>query len=93
MNDRRPMFSTPGWIANHGIFYFLQVLSFYFDRYRQPPWAVLRLDNIPVSPVSDCVLHVIVENKFIYRMDQIKVASPGDVIRLHDSYRFAHGTR
>jgi hypothetical protein len=27
------------------------------------------LDDIPVSPVSDRILHVVVENKFIYRID------------------------
>src|SRR5207302_844444 len=62
------------------------------DRDRQPLRTARRLHAIPVAPAVLVVLHVVVENEDIGTADEIEIAAPWDVRRLHDHASHANGS-
>src|SRR5512146_2434719 len=56
---------------------------------RNPP--VRSLDPVPVPPISRGVLHLIVQNELVNRMDDVKISLPRDVIALEDRNPLTHG--
>lgn len=55
----------------------LVVFAFYLDRNGQPLHS---LDLVPITPVPPGILHVVVEDEFIHRGEQIEISLSGDVV-------------
>lgn len=53
------------------------------------PWnSLLGFELIAVAPVAPGILHVVVEDEFIYGCDHVEVTLPRDVIGLKDANFF-----
>ena len=86
MYDRLPVLVGPARIGDSRILYFLKVIALNCYRNRQPLGTGRRLDQVTIAPVSSGVLHVVEEDEFVDRIDQIEVTLPGNVVRLNNRY-------
>jgi hypothetical protein len=92
VDNAAPMMRTPLGIINDRVFNFLKTPAFGFHWNSQPDRAIGGFYLVAISPIPPRVLPIIKQNEFIDAPNQIKIASPRYVIRLNDSYRFAHAT-
>ena len=75
-----PVFAGPIGLGHFRILN--QVAGGVIHRYGDPFNAIRRFDAIAIAPVIFGVLHIVVDNKFIYRSDDIEITFPGNIIRL-----------
>src|SRR6476661_5759802 len=78
------MLGAPSRLAHLRVADLLVVAALDRDRDRQPLESARRLDEVAVAPVSPRVLHVVEQDEFVYRVDEVEVPLPRDVARLHD---------
>ena len=68
VNDRFPVINFPGRVANRGLAYFLEVFSFNYDRNCKPEKTILGFNFVAIPPIPAGKLHIIIQNKFIYKV-------------------------
>ena len=78
------MLGCPFGIRYFCLIDFLKKFAFCFNRDGEPFDPVYGLDLVAVAPVTAGVLHLVVENKFIYHIDNIEISLPGNIVRLRE---------
>src|SRR5450830_103728 len=86
--QRLPMQGAPFLPIDLGFPDFLVVLTLDFNGNRQPLDTLRSLDLIPIAPVTSRILHIVVENEFVYGGNKVEIPFPGNIVRLNDSYFF-----
>lgn len=77
-----PMLALPLWVTYLDIRYELALLV--FDGNCNPGLTLHRLYLVAVTPVVFCKLHIVINYKFIDRINNVEIALPRDVVGLED---------
>ena len=83
-----PVIMAPFGVCDLRFIDFLEELSAVNYRDAEPLQSFWGFDFIAIAPVTSRILHIIIENKFVYHIDDIKISFPGDVIRMQNGYFF-----
>src|SRR5207247_6945792 len=88
--DAAPVFFVPPPIADEHVADALLESTAHHNRNRQPDRSTGALDPVPVAPVPLRVLHVVEQDEFVDRRDEVEIAFPWDIARLNDGDTLRH---